>query len=440
MTIAMNGKAQQSENAPDLEQRVIRRISRRLLPFMFILYVIAYLDRVNVGFAALQMNADLNFSAAVYGLGSGIFFIGYFLFEIPSNLILDRIGARIWIARIMITWGLVASATAFIQGPKSFYLIRFLLGLAEAGFFPGMILYLTYWFPEKYRARTVALFMTATAVSGLISGPVSGILLTMHGIGGLSGWQWLFILEGLPAVVLGIVVFFCMTDRPEKARWLSEEEKNWLTTCLQSEKYKRERYGIKSFLRTMGSGRVWLLCLIYFALVIGLYGVGLWMPLIIKEVSGLSDFMVGMVSALPYLLAAIGMTLIGMHSDRTGERRIHTAASIFIAAVGLVLTAYADNPVLELACLSIIAVGIWGALGPFWALSTSFLSGTAASGGIALINSIGNLGGFVGPYLVGVIKDFTGAFRYGLIVLAIILLFGCLLTLSMKNNYIEDNK
>ncbi len=394
MNAELNKKARQFKDPLDIEKKVVSKVSRRLLPFMFILYLIAYLDRVNVGFAALQMNADLNFSAAVYGLGSGIFFIGYFLFEIPSNLILDRIGARVWIARIMITWGIVSSATAFIQGPRSFYLVRFLLGLSEAGFFPGMILYLTYWFPARHRAKTVALFMTATAVSGLISGPVSGTLLTMHGIGSLSGWQWLFILEGLPAVILGIVVFFYLTERPEKAKWLSDEEKDWLIKRLKDEKQKREQSGIERFTHALGSGRIWLLCLIYFSIVIGLYGVGFWMPLIIKGVSGLSDLMVGIVSVFPYLLAAVGMTLIGMHSDRTRERRVHTAASIFMAAVGMILTAYAHNPLLELFCLSLIAMGIWGTMGPFWALATSFLSGTAASGGIALINSVGNPGGF----------------------------------------------
>jgi MFS transporter, ACS family, tartrate transporter len=418
----------------EIEKKVISKVSRRLIPFMFVLYVIAYLDRVNVGFAALQMNADLKFSAAVYGLGSGIFFIGYFLFEIPSNLILGRIGARIWIARIMITWGIVASATAFIQGPRSFYLVRFLLGLAEAGFFPGMILYLTYWFPARHRARTVALFMTATAVSGVISGPVSGTLLTMHGTGGLSGWQWLFILEGLPAIVLGIAVLFYMTDRPEKAKWLSEEERVWLIDRLHAEQTTKAQSGIARFIHALGSGRIWLLCLIYLCIVIGLYGVGLWMPLIIKEVSGLSDFMVGIVSVFPYLLAAAGMTFIGMSSDRTGERRLHTAGSIALAAAGMVLTAYTRNPVLELVSLSLVAIGIWGTLGPFWALATSFLSGTAASGGIALINSVGNLGGFFGPYIVGVIKDLTGVFKYGLIVLGVILLTGCLLTLFVKQH------
>ena len=382
----------------------------------------------------------LNSALLFTGFGSGIFFIGYFLFEIPSNLILGRIGARIWIARIMITWGIVASATAFIQGPRSFYLVRFLLGLAEAGFFPGMILYLTYWFPARHRARTVALFMTATAVSGVISGPVSGTLLTMHGTGGFSGWQWLFILEGLPAVVLGIVVFFYMTDRPEKAKWLSDEEKVWLINRLKDEQARKAQFGIERFIHALGSGRVWLLCLIYLSIVIGLYGVGLWMPLIIKGVSGLSDFMVGIVSVFPYLLAAVGMTFIGISSDRTGERRLHTAGSIALAAAGMVLTAYTRNPVLELVSLSLVAIGIWGTLGPFWALATSFLSGTAACGGIALINSVGNLGGFVGAYIVGVIKDITGVFKYGLIVLAVILLIGCFLTLFVKHNPGEEQR
>lgn len=401
---------------------------------MFILYVIAYLDRVNVGFAALQMNADLNFSAAVYGLGSGIFFIGYFLFEVPSNLILERTGARIWIARIMITWGIVSSATAFIQGPRSFYLVRFLLGLAEAGFFPGMILYLTYWFPAAHRAKTVAFFMTATAVSGVISGPVSGALLTMHGFGGLAGWQWLFLIEGLPAVLLGVVVLFYLTDRPEKAKWLSDNEKNWLVARLHEEQVRREHHGMVKFIQAVRSGRVWMLCLIYLSVVIGLYGVGFWMPLLIKGASGLSDFMVGIVSVFPYLLAAAGMTIIGMHSDKTGEHRIHAAFAILLAAAGMLFTAYSSTPAMELACLSLVAIGIWGTLGPFWAFATSFLSGSAASGGIALINSIGNLGGFFGPYLVGIIRDMTGGFKYGLIVLAVILFLGFLVALLLKQD------
>ncbi len=430
----MNELAKDSGQAEDIERKVMRKVSRRLLPFMFLLYIVAYLDRVNVGFAALQMNADLKFSAAVFGFGSGIFFLGYFLFEIPSNLILDRIGARLWIARIMITWGIVASASAFIQGPRTFYFVRCLLGLAEAGFFPGMILYLTYWFPARHRARTIALFMTATAVSGSIGGPLSGMLLTMHGTAGLAGWQWLFIVEGLPAILLGITVFFYLTESPEKAKWLSEEEQNWLVERLRQEVRSKEQHGIRDFFHAVGSGRVWLLCMIYFSVVIGMYGVGLWMPQIIKGISGRSDLFVGMVSVIPYLFAAFGMTVVGLHSDHTGERRLHVAGSTLLASAGLLSAAYADTPLTQMCGLSLTAIGIWGSLGPFWALPTSLLSGSAAAGGIALINSVGNLGGFLGPYLIGVIKDNTGAFKYGLIALSLITLLGASLAFAIRSH------
>ena len=318
----------------DLETRAIRRISFRLIPFMFVLYIIAYLDRVNVGFAALQMNTDLGLSHAVFGWGSGIFFIGYFLFEIPSNIILHRIGARVWIARIMISWGIMASAMMLVTGPKSFYVLRFLLGFAEAGFFPGMVLYLTYWFPQRYLARNVALFMTATPLAGVIGGPVSGALLQMHGVHGLSGWQWLFLLEGLPAVFFGLAVFFYLPDRPEKSVWLPDDEKTWLQKQLERD--AREKAGQKEqgLWRTLSSGRVWILSLIYFSLVFAMYGIALWMPLMLEAITGFGSFFVGIISIFPYLAAAGLMVVIGHSSDRTGERRWHMAGSLTLAACG----------------------------------------------------------------------------------------------------------
>ena len=391
------------------------------------MYVVNYLDRVNVGFAALQMNTDLHLSPEVFGLGGGIFFVGYFLFEIPSNLILDRVGARLWIARIMISWGAVATAMAFIVGPKTFYLLRFILGLSEAGFFPGMILYITYWLPAGYRAKTIALFMTATAVSGVIGGPISGMLLTMHGIAGLSGWQWLFILEGVPASILGFIVFFYLTDRPEHAKWLSAEERLWLLEQFQKETNLKETCGIKDLSHALGSGRIWLLSPVYFSFVLGMYGICLWLPQIIKEESQLGEIGIGIVSALPYLFAAIGMTFIGMNADRTGEKRFHTAVPAVLASAGLALAAFSETAVMRITGLSLAAIGIWGSLGPFWSLSASFLSGTAAAGGIALINSIGNLGGFMGPYIVGIIKGTSGHFKYGLVTLSIVALIGAIL-------------
>jgi MFS transporter, ACS family, tartrate transporter len=412
---------------------VIDKVSRRLLPFMFVLYVTAYLDRVNIGFAALSMNRDLGFSDAVYGLGAGIFFLGYFLFEIPSNLILERLGPRIWIARIMLTWGAISVAMAWVQSASSFYLLRFLLGVAEAGFFPGMILYLTYWFPSGRRARAVAQFMTATAVAGVVGGPVSGALLSLHGLAGLRGWQWLFILEGLPAIALGLVVLVYLTDRPEQARWLGADERAWLTAQLRAEREHMERGGRHTLWDALLSGRVWLLALTYFSFVIGLYGVSLWLPLMLQAFSGLSDLSVGLLSALPYLAAAIAMVLIGRHSDRTRERRWHCAGPAFLAASGLSIGAVLHSPAGSLLALSVAAAGIWGTLGPFWTLPTAFLSGTAAAGGIALINSVGNLGGFLGPYLVGLLKESLGSFTAGFIALALVLCMGGILALRAQS-------
>jgi ACS family tartrate transporter-like MFS transporter len=410
--------------ATGLEKSAIRRITLRLIPFMFVLYIIAYLDRVNVGFAALQMNAELQLSHAAFGFGSGIFFIGYFLFEIPSNLILHKIGARVWIARIMISWGVIASAMMFVTGPRSFYVLRFLLGFAEAGFFPGMVLYLTYWFPSRYLARNVALFMTATALAGVIGGPVSGALLTMHGLWGLSGWQWLFLLEGVPAVLLGIAVFFYLPDGPEKSAWLPPEEKEWLQKRLAKEEQEKTGQREQGLVQAIRSGRVWVLCLIYFTLVVAMYGIALWMPLILKSITGFSNFIVGVVSVLPYLAAAAFMMITGISSDRTGERRLHMAGSLVLASIGFLLSVYADSLIGKVTGLMIAAAGIWGALGPFWAFAGSFLSGTGAAGGFALINSIGNLGGFTGPYLMGFLRDSTGSYTEGMLLLGFIVLAG----------------
>jgi len=368
----------------------------------------------------------------VFGLGSGIFFIGYFLFEIPSNLILHRIGARIWIARIMITWGVIASAMMFVTGPKSFYALRFLLGLAEAGFFPGMILYLTYWFPRKYLARNVALFMTATALAGVVGGPVSGALLEMHGMLGLSGWQWLFLLEGIPAVLLGVAVFFYLPERPEKSAWLPQDEKDWLRERLDLEHQDKANEKEQGLLPTLGSVRVWVLCLIYFTLVVSMYGIAMWMPLMLKNITGFSNLLVGVVSIFPYLAAAAFMVIIGISSDRTGERRLHLAGSLMLAALGYLFSVLTGSTVWSVACLIIAAAGIWAALGPFWAFAGSFLSGTAAAGGFALINSIGNLGGFTGPYLMGFLRDSTGSYTTGMVSLGFIILAGSIMAWFLK--------
>jgi MFS transporter, ACS family, tartrate transporter len=411
------------------EAELYSKLTRRLIPFMFLLYIVSYLDRINVGFAALQLNTALNFDPAVFGLGAGIFFIGYFIFEIPSNLIMQRVGARMWIARILVTWGVISSAMMFVNGPISFYMLRFLLGLAEAGFFPGMILYLTYWFPAEARGRAVARFMTATAMAGVIGGPVSGLLLKMDRIGGLAGWQWLFLLEGLPAVVLGFVTLAYLPDSPKVANWLTAEEKEWIETKLAAEHEHISQHGHVSLAGAIGSGRVWTLAFIYLSVIISFYGISLWLPQIVQSFSGMSNLMVGFTSAIPYLAATIGMVIIGKSSDSHGERRWHVAISALAGAAGLTAAAFLKKPAAELAALAVAAVGIWGTLGPFWAMSSRVLTGTAAAAGIALINSVGNLGGFAGPYLIGVVRSRTNSFAGALIALGLFPLIGAILTL-----------
>ncbi len=409
----------------------LSKARRRLIPFLFVLYLVAYLDRINVGFASLQMNRELGLSESVFGLGAGLFFIGYSIFEVPSNLILERVGARVWIARIMISWGIVAMAMVAVRGSASFFAIRFILGLAEAGFFPGVILYLTFWFPAREQARAVALFMTATALAGLIAGPVSGALLQLHGLAGLSGWQWLFILEGLPAVILGILVLLYLPDGPDNAVWLEVTERAALSTRLERERGRSTQKRQLTFREAISNSTVWLLSLVYFAIVFGLYGVTFWLPQIIRSLGNSSDFGVGLLSAVPFFGAAIAMVLVGKASDRSGERRWHLAGCAAIGAVGLILASMTRSPLLSLAAISIAAAGIWGTFGPFWAMPPEFLSGTAAAGAIALINSIGNLGGFAGPYAVGMVKQATHSFAGGMILMAGSLVAAGLLALTL---------
>ncbi|MGO9061225.1 MAG: MFS transporter [Candidatus Binataceae bacterium] len=408
----------------------LAKVGRKLLPFAFLLYIVNYLDRINVGFAALQMNRELGLSDAAFGLGAGLFFIGYFLFEIPSNLILHRVGARAWIARIMISWGVVAIAMAAVRGVASFYLLRFLLGIAEAGFFPGIILYLTLWFPAREQARALALFMTASPLAGVIGGPVSGTLLVMHGIAGLSGWQWLFVLEGLPAVILGVAVLRYLPNGPEDARWLNADQKRWLADTLGRERENSRENGLAA---TLTSGQVWLFSALYFAIVTGLYGVTMWLPQIVKDFGTLNNFEVGLIAAVPFLVAAVAMVIIGRSSDRRGERKYHVAASAFTGALGLALSAVAPKPLIALAALSMSAAGIWGAMGPFWSMPSAFLGGAGAAAGIALINSVGNLGGFVGPYLVGLVRQTSHSFSGGLAAMALMLAVAGCLALALRD-------
>jgi ACS family tartrate transporter-like MFS transporter len=404
-----------------MEETVYRKISRRLIPFLFVLYVVAYLDRINLSFAALDMTRELGFSSAVYGFGAGLFFIGYFLFEVPSNLILQRTGACIWIARIMISWGIIASAMMFVRSAEGFYLLRFLLGLGEAGFFPGIILYLTYWYPARKRAGTVALFMSATAIAGIIGGPVSGALLGLHGAGGLSGWQWLFLLEGLPAVVLGIAVLAFLPCSPGEVTWLSGREKEWLAGQLEKDRSDHAGRGGARLRDKLRDPALWLLCFVYFSLCLGMYGLTLWLPTMVEGISGGSSLMVGILSAIPYLGAAVGMVLVGRHSDRSGERRFHTAIPAFAAAGCFLACALTQNGLFTFLAIIGALFSIWSMLGPFWGMATSFLGGGAAAAGIALINSIGNLGGFAGPWVIGLAKDLTRHYSAGFALIA-----GCL--------------
>ena len=405
---------------------------RRLIPFLFVLYVVSYLDRINVGFAALQMNRELGLSASVYGLGAGVFFIAYVLFEVPSNLALDRVGVRIWIARIMITWGLVSSAMMLVRGPASFYALRFLLGAAEAGFFPGIILYLTRWFPAEERAHAVAWFMTATALAGVVGAPLSGALLALDGVRGLAGWQWLFLLEGIPAVALGVAVPFYLPERPADARWLTPRERAWLTDRVAADQALARARGHHQLGAAFRSGRVWLLGALYCCLIIALYGVGFWLPQIVQAISGLPTFGVAVLSALPYAAAAATMVPIGRLADRSGDHGRWVAGCAALAAAAFVTAAAARGPVLSLAAISLAAVGVWGSFGPFWSLPASFLSGPAAAAGIALVNSIGNVGGFVGPYLIGYVREATGSFAAGLVVLGLSLAVASTLALAAR--------
>lgn len=395
----------------------MRRVGRRLIPLLMVCYFAAYLDRVNVGFAALTMNKSLGFSAEIFGIGGGIFFLGYFLFEIPSNLILSKVGARRWIARILFTWGVISGLTAFVSGTWSFLGIRFLLGLAEAGFYPGIILYLTWWFPSAYRSRVIGIFMTAIPISIVTGSLVSSQILALGSWGGLEGWQWLFILEAIPAVVLGVVVMTYLTDGPEQAEWLTAEQRSWLVARLAAERARRESIRHYALGETLRNPRVWLLTLVYFGQNMTGYGLVLFLPQIISRF-GVGVGLNGLLSALPYAAAAVAMVLWGLHSDRTGERNLHAAAACFLNFAGLAVCVFLKDPTLLMVAIILGQMGQSAIAPTFWTLPTAMLSGTAAAAGIALINAVGNLGGFLGPYLMGVIKDATGNFNLGLLAIA----------------------
>jgi ACS family tartrate transporter-like MFS transporter len=409
-----------------VENKVFTKVAWRLFPFIGLLYVACFLDRVNVGFAALTMNKDLGISDVAYGLGSGVFFIGYFFFEVPSNVILARVGARAWICRIMITWGLVSMAMSLAQGEYSMYLLRFLLGVAEAGFFPGIVYYLTHWFPGTMRGRFMAMFLAAIALANIIGAPLSSFLLGLDGLHGLYGWQWMFVIEGIPAILLGVCVLFLLPDAPEHAKWLNAEEKQIVHDRLAQDP-PADHDSLWAMMRDV---RVWLLAIPDFGIVLGLYGIGLWLPQIVKTL-GYTNIQTGFIVALPYVLSVVAMIAWGMSSDRRGERFWHTSIAATLAAVSLFAAALLGTSLLSVFALAIATVGIYAALSVFWTIPPSFLTGTAAAGGIALINSIANLGGFFGPSIMGYLKTLTGNYTLGFATLGVAQVMAAILVLAL---------
>ena len=412
--------------ADDIEARTTLQVARRFIPFLILCYFVAYLDRVNVGFAKLTMDADLGLSETAYGFGAGVFFLAYFLFEVPSNVIMDRVGARVWIARIMLTWGIISGAMAFIpniaratgiSAEHTFYLLRVLLGFAEAGFFPGIIFFLTLWFPAAYRARIVGYFMAAIPLSLAIGSPVSAALLGLDGAWGLRGWQWLFVVEALPSIILSVVTFFYLTDRPAEAEWLAGDQRSWLKLRLDAEDARREHVSPGGIFASLYDPRVLALALVYFGAVACNYGVAFWLPTIVKGF-GLSIAMTGWVNAIPYVVGFLGMIWWGRRSDQKGERTMHVAVALALAAIGIGASAFLTDPVLKMAALTIGSFGVFAVLPVFWTLPTAFLAGAAVAPGIAAINAIGNLAGYFGPFLMGWIKDATGSFAWGLTLIA----------------------
>ena len=417
-----------------LEDRTIAKVTARLVPFLIVCFFVAYLDRVNVSFAALTMNKDLGLSASAFGFGAGIFFLAYFLFEVPSNLLLERLGARKWIARIMFTWGVLSGSMAFVVGETSFYVVRLLLGVAEAGFFPGVIFYLTLWFPAVYRARIVGYFMAAIPLSTVIGAPVSGLLLGLDGFMGMKGWQWLFILEAAPALILSVIVFFYLTDRPADATWLEPEERAWLAGRLEEERRQREMVRRYTVAQALLNPKVLALSLVYFGAVATNYGLSFFLPQIVKAF-GVSNFQAGLVAALPYVVGLVSIVWWGRRSDRKRERRFHLAFPLFVASAGIAISTALDDPTMKMVALSVAGFGIFGCLPVFWTFPAAFLSGAAAAGGIALINSIGNLAGFVGPYAMGRIRDATGSYTGGLLSLAAVGLIAMIVVLAFRSDH-----
>jgi len=416
-----------------VERKTIQKLTRRLIYFLGALYFMSFVDRANIGFAALRMNVDLKFSATVYGLGAGLFFLAYAIFEIPSNLILHRVGARTWIARIMVTWGIVSACFAFIQGAHSFYVLRFLLGAAEAGFVPGIIYFLSLWFPSERRAKAFAIAMSFPMIALIVMGPISTWLMAMTGgLFGISGWRWMFFLEGLPAAILGVVTFFYLKDQPEDASWLTAEEKKWLCGALEEGRRSGsavEHHSVGAF---FSDSRLWVLTILYFLWAYGGYGIMFWLPLILKSVGKYSNVQIGLLYSLPFLCGFICILLIGPHSDRTGERKWHIIICSLCAFISLGASAFVPSPILAFILICIAAGAIWGMQPVFWTLPADYLSGRTAAAGIALVNAAAGVGGFVGPFIVGWVKDKTGHFEVGVMILAAAFLAMACIVMAMK--------
>lgn len=418
------------------ESLVMRKLNLRLLPFLMLCFFIAILDRVNIGIASLTMNQDLGFGPEIFGFGAGIFFFGYFLFEIPSNLILEKVGARKWIARIMISWGIVSIAMMFVNNVTTFYILRVLLGVAEAGFYPGIIFYLTTFYPAAHRTRALGFFQMASPIAVAIGSPISGMLLGMDGILEMKGWQWLFLIEGIPAIVLGFLCFKFLVDSPRKANWLTKEEQEWLTAKIESEN-KQKDLGHLKFGQLFSKPQFIMQVVVYFCIVIGLYGVSFWLPQIIKSTSASSNLVVSFLSAVPSIFAAAAIFFVAKSSQKTGENKLHAAIPLIIGGIGLLISAFTANPVISLLALAIASAGIQASIPPFWGFPSKLFVGAAAAGAIATINSFGNLGGFVGPYVVGYLRESTGLMQAGLVFLACVLFLGALITFFLKTKVNE---
>jgi ACS family tartrate transporter-like MFS transporter len=422
-----------TQDSPQYEAQLMRKITWKVIPFLCLCFMAAMLDRVNVGFAKEHMSKELGLSGTAYSLGVGLFFVGYFAFEVPSNLILAKVGARSWIARIMVTWAFISAGFAFVQGETSFYILRFLLGAAEAGFFPGVIYYLTKFFPTAYRSRTIALFMMAAAGTGIIGGPISGAILQLHGAGGWSGYKWLFLLEAVPSLILGIILFLRLPNGPEEAKWLAPSEKTWLAERLEQDRLAAGPSAHTSFKQAVSDPRVLVLCFVYFTHVLGGYGLDFFLPTLIKGAyKDSSEFVIGCITGVPAIFAIVIMGPYGRSSDRRNERKWHYALAVWWATVGLLVVSFHPPAIVCVIALGFVVAGRWSAVAPFWGLSTTFLSGTAAAGSIALMNAVGNLGGVVGPYIMGFSEDYLGSHDWGLRTLAALVFLGGLVATRIK--------